>query len=51
MAVYSVSLMDSGHLPKFRRRNPRALFALIGTVFNMLSPFPDLLTRFPPNDH
>ena len=27
MAGYSVPLMDSGHLPKFRRINPRALFA------------------------
>ena len=25
MAAYSVSLMDSGHLPTFRRINPRAL--------------------------
>ena len=27
MAMYNVSLMDSGHLPKFRRINHRALFA------------------------
>ena len=29
MAVYNVSLMDSGHLPPFRRINPRALFAFL----------------------
>ena len=29
MAVYSVSLMDSGHLPTFRRINLRALFAFL----------------------
>ena len=29
MAVYSVSLMDFGHLPKFRCINPRAQFALL----------------------